>query len=68
LAARIGVEVDTLEVATTAEIRSLLLGEPIDIPAVEARSEEQKETETEQGDTHSTVTLRQREIELLKLR
>lgn len=68
LAERVGIEVDALQVATTAEIRSLLLGEPIDIPAVEARSEEAQETEQAQGDTHASVTLRQRELELLKLR
>lgn len=44
LASRLEVEVDVVEHATTAELRSLILGEPIDIPAVEARAEEQEQS------------------------
>lgn len=67
LADRVGLEVDTLTVATTEEIRSLLLGERIDIPAVEARSEEQVELGLVAGETHAyELTERRRELERLR--
>lgn len=66
LADRVGLEVDTLTVATTEEIRSLLLGERIDIPAVEARSEELAE-ESAQGDTHALDLARRRlDLEMMR--
>ena len=66
LADRVGMEVDTLTVATTEEIRSLLLGERIDIPAVEARSEELAE-ESAQGDTHALDLARRRlDLEMMR--
>lgn len=69
LAEKLGLEIDTVSHATTEELRSLILGEPIDVLAVEARSEEQQEPEGAQGDTHAvTVALRQRELDLFMLR
>lgn len=59
LADKLGIEPTTVESASTAELRSLLLGEPIDLPAVQARSEDAEE-EIEQGDTHSIDVLRRR--------
>lgn len=63
LADRLGIEVDVVSHATTEELRSLILGEPIDIPAVEARSEEEAGND-EQGDTHSVAELIKRKLEL----
>ena len=63
LAGHLGVEVDLVAHATTEELRSLILGEPIDIPAVESRSEEQEE-ENGQGDTHPLADLYKRKLEL----
>jgi uncharacterized protein len=66
LSDRTGLPVETLTVATTEEIRSLILGERIDVPAVEARSEEQAD-ENVQGDTHA-LDLARRRLELDRLR
>lgn len=66
LATRLDLEVDTVAHATTAELRSLILGEPIDIPAVEARAEE--EQQSEQGDTHSLAELYKRKLALANKR
>jgi hypothetical protein len=68
LAEHLNIEVDVVTHATTEELRSLLLGEHIDIPAVEGRSDEAKEIEEAQGDTHVPISIRQRELDLLKLR
>lgn len=63
LADRLEVDVTVVQHATTEELRSLILGEPIDIPAVESRGEEQ-ESETGQGDTHPLAELLKRKLEL----
>jgi hypothetical protein len=63
LASKLDIEVDTVAHATTEELRSLLLGKPIDLPAVEARSEEES-VEIEQGDTHSLAELYKRKLAL----
>lgn len=63
LAERLGVEVDTVSHATTEEIRSLILGDRIDLSAVEARAEEEV-VETEPGETHSLADLYKRKLEL----
>lgn len=63
LAERLDVEVDVVAHATTEELRSLILGEPIDIPAVESRSEEQGD-ESGQGETHLIAELLKRKLEL----
>ena len=70
LASKLDVEPEQLEHATTAELRSLILGESIELPPAEKRGEEeqQKETDQGQGDTHPSVALRKRELEILKLR
>lgn len=60
LASRLEVEVDVVEHATTAELRSLLLGEPIDIPAVEARGEEEHEEDGRETPTTSLTLARLR--------
>ena len=65
LATRLHLDVDAVAIATTEEIRSLINGEPLKISAVEERQEEQDD-ESGQGDTHPIVSLRQRELELLK--
>lgn len=67
LAERLDVELDTVKAASTSELRSLILGEPIDIPAVEARSEED-EHEDGQGETHPRVSVLQRLLDLEKLK
>jgi hypothetical protein len=64
LAHRLDVDVDVVSHATTEELRSLILGEPIDLPAVEARAEETLEqVEDAQGDTHA-LDLARRRLEL----
>ncbi len=63
LAERLDVEVEIVCHATTEELRSLILGEPIDIPAVEARSEE-KEVETGQVENHPLADLYKRKLDL----
>ena len=64
LATRLHLDVDAVTVATTEEIRSLLNGEPIDIPVTVSDVEQ---VEDVQGDTH-TLDLARRRLELERLR
>jgi HK97 family phage prohead protease len=63
LADRLDVDVEKVSHASTAELRSLILGEPIELPA-EKRGEHHPDGG--QGDTHPTISLLQRQHELLK--
>lgn len=61
---KFGVEPTIFESATTDEIRSLIQGEHIDIPAVEAR---QEQDEDGQRDTHPNASTLRAQLELLQL-
>jgi len=65
LADHLHVDVDTVKAASTEELRSLIAGEPVETP-VEVRAEVQEEEE--QGETHSSISLRQRLLELENLK
>lgn len=60
LAERLDLEIDVVSHLETAEVRSLLLGEPVDIPAVEARSEEEPIEEGRETPTPSVTLARLR--------
>ena len=64
LAAAVHMDVDAVEAASTEELRSLIAGEPVE-PPVEVRAEE-GEVE-EQGETHSSIAVLQRLLELENL-
>jgi len=64
LAEHLHVEVDTVTSASTDELRSLLAGEPIE-PPVEVRGD--NDEDEGQGETHPSVSLRQRLMELENL-
>lgn len=69
LAEHLHMDVAQVQDTPLEEIRSLLNGEEITpkIPDAEVRGEEQDDS-SGQGDTHPLVSLRQRELELLKLK
>lgn len=68
LASRLEIEVDVVEHATTSELRSLLTGEHIDIPAVEARAEEEQNQEEGRETPTPLVTLARMRLDLERLR
>ncbi|GAA1787938.1 HK97 family phage prohead protease [Agromyces lapidis] len=65
LAEHLHIEVDAVAAASTEELRSLLSGEPVESP-VEVRAEEQEEEG--QSETHPSISLRQRLLELDNLK
>ena len=69
LAEHLHMAVEQVEAAPLEEIRSLLNGETVtpEVSPVEVRGEEQDD-KSGQGDTHPIVSLRLRELELLKLK
>jgi HK97 family phage prohead protease len=67
LAHKLDVEVDVVSHATTDELRSLILGEPIDIPAVEARGEDETQPEGRETPT-PLLDLARRRLDLEHLR
>lgn len=69
LAEHLHLDVAEVQSKELEEIRSLLTGAPIETPA-EMREAEPEKEEPAQGDTHAAhlLALRQRELELLKLR
>lgn len=67
LADRLEVDVEQVSNASTAELRSLILGESIELPPAETRTE-QEAHEGGQGETHPHVSILQRQLDLEKLR
>lgn len=67
LAQHLHIDVAEVQAASTEELRSLIKGDPIETPAAEVRSEE-REDEDGQGDTHPSVSLRLRALELEQLK
>ena len=65
LAAAVHMDVDAVREAPVEELRSLLSGEPVETP-VEVRAEVQEEEG--QSDTHPSISLRQRLLELENLK
>jgi len=65
LAEHLHIEVDAVAAASTDELRSLLSGEPVETP-VEVRADEQEEEG--QSETHPSITMRQRLLELDNLK
>lgn len=65
LANHLHIEFEAVTAASTEELRSLLNGEPA--PVEEIRSEEENDDDG-QGETHPTVSLRQKQLDLLNLK
>lgn len=67
LAEHLHIDVDAVVAASTEELRSLINGDPVQIPPVEARGEDQEEADG-QSETHPKVSLLQRQLDLLKMK